>query len=207
MCRQELQNQWRRETSVLKRGEGRASQHRRDGAGLGLPSAINHGETWPRDVGKEQTPPEDGQHGPRLATARRWHWPSGQELPSPGQAPAWAAALCPGGDGGLHVLFSTVFSLSVNCDYYKMAHPCHTAPEAVQTRDRKKLSALKSLQPQALPLRGRKEAASGYTGARHHFAKWETSKSSSLNNKDFLLQPVPSRKMDMVNSMDDKSVF
>lgn len=71
-------------------------------------------------------------------------WPSGQELTSPG--------LCPGGDGGFHILFSAAFLLNINCDYYKSAHPCHAVPEAVQTRNRKKLSALKSFQWQSVPL-------------------------------------------------------
>lgn len=77
------------------------------------------------------------------------HWLSGQELPSPGQVPAWTTTLCPAGDGGFHILFSAAFLLNINCDYYKTAHPCHAMPEAVQTQNKKKLSALKSLQWQS----------------------------------------------------------
>lgn len=91
------------------------------------------------------------------STAHLWllpsvrYWLFGQELTSPGQVPAWTTMLCPGGDGGFHILSSAAFLLNINCDYYKTAHPCHATPEAVQTWNRKKLSALKSLQWQALP--------------------------------------------------------
>lgn len=140
--------------------EGRACWHWQRWSRFGL----THRQmwTWKRDVEEEHSP-SDGDQGcdqelsPAVATTRPVALAMGQELPRAGTSPGSHS-----GHGAFHTLFSAAFLLNINCDYYRTAHPCHTAPEAVQTWDRMKLSLLKSLQQQDLPLSKGEGAASRY---------------------------------------------